>query len=495
MSRLLAGLTLLLALATPARAQEPASELLLVHGEAATPADLRRAQRLLTLQGAGRFEIDELTPWTEFVPTDGLGGAAPRVGCAPGSTLRAAASLEAELDTARSAIEFGRNEVAIDALTAVAAALPCAGEPLTDELLARLWFLTGAVGFLEGRADLSRAGFSRTILADTSVAFDDLFPATVHDALLSAKEEVLERPRARVVTWTGAEVRLDGRLVPVEDGVGRVQARVGPRLVQVTEGGRTRSVLVDLSAVPVVDGVATLVVVDAAGLDRALRVLSRDEDPWLAEARAAVLALLAERGEPYGTLVASRADRPRDERPLTALDVVTASTGPYRARTSRADAFGRRARISLAPFYRALDRPGESALHYGGLEAVGWVPVHWLVRAGFGVRWAVTPRRPPEGKALCCSTLEISPRVRLERGAGSVRPFGELGFLLFWPAARTEAAPPGPLDVAAGFDLGGGLLLTPGEARRVGLGIAGFGGAIAGLGPMASLRLSVELRF
>jgi|GEM_PF-2896215 len=480
--------------AAPVFAQDSPSELILLHDDDTDPAR-RRALRLMTVQGAGRFEPEQLTPAASLLG-DGWGGSAPRTPCARGESLRAAPSLAAEVDTALQAIEFGKNALAIEALARVSAALPCAGEPLDDAFLARLWFLTGAVHFLEGRPSEARAGFERAALVDFSVAFDDLFPATVHDSLLAAKDGVLSRPRARVVVWADGEVRIDGRVVPVTDGVGWVDARTGPRLVQHTVGARTISSLVDLSATPARDGVASLVLLDAGGLDRALRALESDTPgPALEHARAAILGVLAERGEPYALLVASRADRQRGERALTALDVVAAQSGPYRPRNSQADAFGRRARIAVGPMYRGLSRPKESALHYGGIEVVGWVPLHWAVRAGFGVRWAYTPRPAPEGKTACCSTFEVTPRVRLERGSGTFRPFGELGFLLFWPASTTEGAAPGALDVAAGFDVGGGLMVTPGEARRVGIALSGFGGAIAGIGPMISIRLSAEVRF
>ncbi len=491
------ALALVAGVGSPAHAQDAAAELLLLHGDDDSDSESarRRAIRLLTVEGAGRYEPDDLVPWTDLVG-DGWAGPAPRVPCPRGEPLRAAASLAAEVETAVQGVQFGRNDVALAALTGVADALPCAGEPLDDALLARLWFLTGAVHFLEGRAAESRAGFERAALVDFAVAFDELFPATLHDGLLAAKNGVLGRGAARIVVLADAEVRVDGRLVPTEAGVGWVDARVGPRLVQVTSQGRTTSAVVDLAASPSRDGVASLTIVDRAGLDAGLRALEASDPPAAAEhAAAAVLGILAERGDPYAMLIASRADRARGERALTALDVVAARTGPYTVRSSRADAFGRRARVSIAPMYRGLSRSRESALHYGGVEVVGWVPVHWLVRAGFGARWTATPRPAPEGKTACCSTFEVSPRVRLERGNGTFRPFGELGFLLFWPASTTEGTAPGALDVAAGFDVGGGLLVTPGQARRVGVGLSGFGGAIAGIGPMISVRVSAELRF
>lgn len=483
-------------LAPTAHAQEGSGEVLILHGDDDSDSDQerRRGLRLLATQGAGRYEASALTPWTDLVG-QGVAGPAPRTGCESGAPLRAKASLSAELDNAVLAVQYGRNEVATSTLSAITDSLPCAGEPLDDVFLARLWFLLGAVHHLEGRKPESRSAFERAALVDFAVAFDDLFPATVHDALLTAKNGVLERGVARVAVLGDAEVWVDGRLVPTENGAGWIQARLGPRLVQVMSGDRTHSFVVDLAAVPARDGVASLVVLSREGLDGALRILERDDAPTTPIARAALLGVMAERAEPYAVLVATRRDRSREERPLTALDVVTAQTGPHRPRTSQADVFGRRARISVAPMYRVLSRPKETALNYGGIEAVGWVPVHWLVRAGFGARWAFTPRPAPEGKTACCSTFEVSPRVRLERGNGLFRPFGELGFLLFWPAGTTEGMPPGALDVAAGFDIGGGLMVTPGEARRVGIALAGFGGAVAGLGPMAELRVSVELRF
>lgn len=489
-------LVLLLTIALPAAAQDAPAELFILHGDDASDTSSERARgvRLLAVQGAGRFERDALTPWTALLG-DGALGPAPRTGCPAGEALRAAASLTAEVEGSLKSIQFGRNDLAIAALGDVADALPCAGEPLDDALLARLWFLLGAVHFLDERQGDARAAFERAALVDQQVPFDQLFPPSVHDALLAAKDEVLQRSKARITVVSDAEVRVDGRLVPMQDGAGQIDALLGPRLVQVTSEGRTRSFEVDLSAVPARDGVASLALFDAPGLDRALRALATPDSPTLPIASAAVLGVLAERGDTYALLVSSRSDRTRHERPLTALDVVTATAGPFKARNSQADVFGRRARVAVAPMYRALSRPNASALHYGGVEAVGWIPIHWLIRAGFGARWTVTPRPAPEGKTACCSTFEVTPRVRFERGTGTVRPFGELGFLLFWPASQVEGGSPGLLDVAAGFDIGGGVVIVPGEDRRLGIGLSGFAGGIGGIGPMGQGRVSIELRF
>lgn len=491
-------LLLLVVALAPASAvgQDAPAELFILHGDDDSDSTSERARgvRLLAVQGAGRFERDALTPWTDLLG-DGALGPAPRSSCPAGEALRAAASLTAEVEGSLQSIQYGRNDLAIQALSGVADALPCAGEPLDDALLARLWFLLGAVHFLDERQGDARSAFERAALVDQQVPFDELFPPSVHDALLAAKDEVLQRSKARITVFSDAEVRIDGRLVPMTDGAGQLDALLGPRLVQVTADGRTRSFEVDLSAVPARDGVASLALFDQPGLDRALRALATPDAKALPIASAAVLGVLAERGDTYALVVSSRRDRTRDERPLTALDVVTATAGPFKARNSQADVFGRRARIAMGPMYRVLGRPNESALHYGGVEAIGWIPVHWLIRAGFGARWTVTPRPAPDGKSACCSTFEVTPRVRFERGTGTIRPFGELGFLLFWPAPRTEGAAPGLLDVTAGFDLGGGVMVVPGEDRRLGIALSGFAGGIGGIGPMGQARLSVELRF
>mgnify|MGYP007046915650 CR=1 FL=1 len=476
-------------------AQDAQGELLLVHDDGSDPARAaRKASRILLTNGAGRFEVDALTPWTTLLGDDGWLGPAPRQACPEGATSRAAASLAAELEAVSGLLTFGRNDEALSALVGIAAALPCAGEPLDDAFLATLHFLTGATQFQEGRSAESRAAFERAALVDFQVPFNDLFQPIVHDALLAAKEAVLLRPRARVVVLGALAVHVDGRLVPMKDGVGVVDVRVGPRLIQVTQDGRTRSRRVQLDAVPLRDGVAALALVDQAGLDAGLRVIEAGGS-GSDVAASAVLGALAERGVPWGVLIATREDRAREERPLTRLDVVSAKVGVYTAQTSQADQFGRRARIALGVTYRGQGRIREDALHYGGLEAALWVPIHWLLRAGLSAQWAITPRAPPEGKTVCCSTFELSPRLRAEVSRGTFRPMAEAGFLLFWPAGNLEGQPVTIRDVTAGFDVGGGLVVTPERTRRLGISATGLFGALAGIGPHVRIRVAAELRF
>ncbi len=476
-------------------AQEPAGELLLVHddGDDVDKAALK-ASRILLTNGAGRYELDTFEPWTTLLDDDGWLGPAPREACPEGATSRATASLAAELESVFGLVKFGRNEAALTALSGIAASLPCAGEPLDDAFLANLYFLAGATHFQEGRNAESRAAFERAALVDFQVAFNDLFQPVVHDALLEAKEGVLLRPRARVVVLGELSVRIDGREVPMKDGVGVVDVRIGPRLIQVTKDGRTRSRRVQLDAVPLREGVAALAIVDEPGLDTGLRAIEADSDS-APVAASALLGALAERGVPWGVLIATRGDRTRKERALTRLDVVSAKVGVYAVKTTQADVFGRRSRITLGGTYRGQGRIKESALHYGGIEAALWVPIHWLLRAGLSAQWAITPAPAPEGKTLWCSTFEVSPRIRAEVSRGTFRPMAEAGFILFWPAGNLEGEPVTIRNVTAGFDVGGGLIVTPERTRRIGISATGLFGALAGIGPHVRIRVAAEVRF
>ena len=464
-----------------------------MHDEGTDDAKARRkAARILLADGAGRYELDALTPWTTLLGDDGWLGPAPREACPEGATSRATASLAAELESVLGLVKFGRNDAALAALAGIAASLPCAGEPLDDAFLANLYFLAGATHFQEGHHAESRAAFERAALVDFQVPFNDLFQPVVHDALLAAKESVLLRPRARVVVLGDLEVRIDGRVVPLKDGVGVVDVRVGPRLIQVTQAGMTRSRRVQFDAVPLREGIAALAVVDRAGLDAGLRAIEGNSD---AVAASALLGALAERGVPWGVLIATRDDRTRQERALTRLDVVSAKVGVYTAKTTQADVFGRRTRIAVGATYRGQERIRESALHYVGVEATLWVPIHWLLRAGLSAQWAITPREAPEGKTVCCSTFELSPRLRAEVSRGTFRPMAEAGFLLFWPAGNLEGEPVTIRNVTAGFDVGGGLIVTPERTRRIGISATGLFGALAGIGPHVRIRLAAEIRF
>lgn len=465
-----------------------------MHGDDGDDKADRKASRILLTNGAARYEADAFTPWTDLLRDDGWMGPAPREGCPAGATSRATASLQAELASVGDLVTFGRNDAALRALSSIAAALPCAGEPVDDAFLAQLWFLTGAVHFQEGANAASKAAFDRAALIDFQVPFDDLFQPIVHDALLASKEAVLQRERARIVVLGNLDVRVDGRAVPIQNGVGFVDVRIGPRLVQVTRDGITRTRRVQLDAIPLRDGIAALAVADDAGLDAALRAIEGDADAD-AVAASAVLGALAERGVPWGVLVATRSDRERTDRALTRLDVVAAQAGVYTAKTSQADVFGRRARIAGGLIYRGQARTKESSLHYVGVDVAAWVPIHWLLRVGLSAQWAITPREAPEGKSVCCSTVELSPRLRAEMSRGLVRPFGEVGFLLFWPAGNLEGEPITIRHVAPGFDVGGGLVVTPEPSRRVGLSATGLFGALAGIGPHVRIRIAAEVRF
>ena len=468
-------------------------ELRLVHGDADDTSADRKAARALVANGAERPDLADLTDWTSLLADDGWMGPAPRVACPDATTSRAAASLTAELASVGALVTFGRNAEAIGALESISRALPCAGEPLDEALLAQLYFLLGAVHFQEGHTAASRAAFDRAALVDFQVAFDDLFQPVVHDALLASKEAVLLRPRAQVVVLGDLAVRIDGRAVPMTDGVGVVDVRVGPRLVQVTKDGRTRSRRVAFDAIPLRAGVAALAIADAPGLDAGLRAIEASAPT---PATAAVLAAMAERRVPWGVLVAVRSDRKRTDRTLTRLDLIGAEATVYSAYRGRADVFGRRVRMTGGAVYRGQSRFKESALHYAGLEAAVWVPIHWLLRAGLSAQWAITPRAPPEGKTVCCSTFELSPRLRAEVGRGVLRPFGEAGLLVFWPAGNLEGQAVTIRDITGGFDVGGGAVLTPpGPATRAGISLTGLFGALAGIGPHVRIRIAAEVRF
>lgn len=466
-----------------------------MHGDAGDDKAPAKALRSLLINGAGRFEAEEVVDWTTLLADDGWMGPAPRIACEPGATARAAASLKLELESIEELVTFGRNTAALDGLAAMYASLPCAGEPLDDALLANLHFLTGAVHFQEGNTAASKAAFDQAALVDFEVGFNDLFQPIVHDALLASKESVLARPLARVVVLGDLAVRIDGRLVPMTDGVGSVDVRVGPRLVQVTKDGRTRTRRVLFDAIPLRDGVAALALADHDGMDAGLRGIE-GATPSADQATAAVLASMAEKGIAWGVLIAVRSDRTRKERALTRLDLVRAEAGVYTTHTDRTDVFGRRARVAVGGIYRGQGRIRESALHYGGVDVAVWVPIHWLLRAGLSAQWAITPREPPEGKTVCCSTFEVSPRLRAEMSRGTFRPFGEAGFLLFWPAGNLEGQAVTIRNVTAGFDVGGGLVITPPDpARRFGVSATGLFGALAGIGPHVRIRVAAEVRF
>lgn len=487
--------------ATPAGA-------LLAHGPATmSPAKLsKRGSTALFLAGAGQFSTEQVQPWTTLVDGDGSWfGPAPTQGCADPSAALTPATLEARLDETAGDLLFGRLEQARVSLDAAIPALPCFDAFVDRDVLYRLRFLKGALDYLDGRTAEARLELSRAALVDTEASFDESFPPALHDLLVRAKDEVIRRPEVSVVIlYEGAEVRLNGRPVPLDAGRGSVALRSGTHLLQVQVGGRTESRVLSLEGVAIQPGTTVLAVADPAGLDPALGALLAEggaSSPLGQLAGGLLHAWLASHGLPWLLLVDAGPGQGAEPMILQ-VDALSAGVSVYDGRPSRGDRFTRRARISLYAGYRG-QQPAEGsedpARSYFEWSLGLWMPVSWVVRTGVTIDLSHTrgSYTGADGETVSCCTLpELGFRLRGEWPTGWGRPYLELAFIVAWPFLDlTIERPSGENHAVWGTEGWVGVIFTPGRHRRVGINVGAGGGAATEIRGWLKFRVGAELRF
>lgn len=482
---------------------------LVAFGPESWPADKlgRRGASALFLAGAGQFAADEILPWTDLAGEEPVWvGPAPMASCPAGAAPLAASDLPARLDEVASDLLFGRLQPARESLAQIASALPCLDGFAAQADLFRLWFLRGALEYMEGRPSEARLELSRAAIVDSEAAFDETFPPALHDLLVRAKEEVLRRPRASAaVLLPGGEIRLDGRPATLADGRAEIRLAQGPHLVQARVGGTTMTRVVTLEGLSVQEGVTILGLADRAGLSSALADLLGEGGPGSqggALAASFVHAWLAQRGLPWALLVDAGA-RPGLEPRVVQVQALAAGASPYLARPARGDRFTSRARLALSVGYRGQQpergsgrRPGSYLAWSLGL----WLPVSWVARTGFTVgmsHTSVQVEDPSAGEdASCCLLPEVGFRVRGEWPTGWGRPYLEGAFVVLWPfvdLTRTQSQ--AERRAVWGPEGWLGLLLTPGRHRRVGIDFAAGAGTATEIGGWIRFRAGAELRF
>jgi len=339
---------------------------------------------------------------------------------------------------------------------------------------------------------------------DSQAAFDESFPPALHDLLVRAKDEVLRRSEVRVaVLYEGAEVRLNGAPVPLEEGRGWVPIRAGTHLLQLTAAGRTESRVLDLEGVALQPGATVLAVADAAGLEPALAALLEQDGIESAGGQIAggvLRAWLADRGLPWLLLVDAGPGQGAEPMILQ-VDALTAGVSIYEGRPARGDHFTRRARLALYGGYRIQGAPqgsddGPRSYFHWSLGL--WMPVSWLVRTGFTVDLSHTRGGYTDAdgdQVTCCTLPELAFRTRGEWPVGWFRPYGEIAFLVAWPYMDLGAEQPQLGHPVWGLEAGVGGVFTPGRHRRVGINIGGAGGVATEIGGWIRIRAGAELRF
>lgn len=468
---------------------------LIVHPLAELPEDAQRRSAMSTLvaAGAGRWEPHHLTLSSELLGTGWL-SSAPTAACADPSV--APANFAKGVADATADLQFGRNDRAMERLSALVGALPCLSAPVTSTELYQLWFLTGAAHHLQGRVDDARQALLRAAVVDRDEPFDESFSPALRDLLVRAKEDVLARPTAQLVVLSEGDVRVNGHPVTTSDGRGDFPLRAGDNLVQVTRGTDTDTHLLRLSGLPLRDDVAVAAIVEPAPLARALSALQEDNLDAVA-ARRLVQLWLAEQKLPWALITLVGPGGGPAERRVLQISGLDGGVTTYQGRGTRGDAWTRRFRIGAYGGLRAQARaPGEPALTYGDVTLSGWASLAWLLRVGGTVSLAFAAAE--DDSATVVVLPQVGFRLRLESPTGLVRPFGELGFLVEWPFAPQTLGGQefgGFLSPVWGLEGWGGVMLVPGRERRIGIQAGIGGGASTQIGGFLRFRLGAEVRF
>ncbi len=487
---------LLPALAHAEEARGPQGALI-VHPltDMAEPAQRRAAVSTLVSASAGRWEPHHLTPSAELLD-DGWIGAAPLTTCTDPSLARA--DFAGDVAGATSDLQFGRNERAAEALGALSRALPCLNKPVSATELYQLWFLVGALHHLQGRVDEARQALLHAAVVDRDQPFDESFSPALRDLLVRAKEEVLTRPTSPLIILSAAEIRVDGRLIPTDQGRAQVPLRAGEHIVQLTAGGATETRLVRLTGLPLREDTPVLALADGPTLARALSALQDEASPDREAVRQLMQAWLVESKLPWALVTLVGPGGGSAEQRVLQINGLDGAITRYQGRGTRGDAWTRRFRVGAYLGWRAQAAvaPGATPRSYADITVSGWASLAWLMRVGGSVSVALS------GSDVAGTTVVVLPqvafRVRLEAPTGLVRPFGELGFLVEWPFAPQTIGGHqfgGLVSPVWGLEGWGGVIFVPGRERRVGIQIGLGGGTSSQIGGFLRARVGAEIRF
>jgi len=496
------------AFAQPREQAQPVDGALVAWGELDQDDDKlrRRATARLAVAGAGQFTPDQVTPWTALAADD-ASWLSPLTLEACDGGARSAEGLAAELEQASLDLQFGRLDRARELLEGAEGGLACLDGLISAEGLHSLWFLRGALEYLEGREGEARLFLRRAAQVDRNARFDDSFPPALHDLAVRAKDEALAARKGRASFLVQeAVVRFDGRPV-TPTGAGSVEVGPGLHVVQVERAGELTTRLLRTEGVGGGGGEELLVVADRATAHGALQALFEPTErrPPVAEFGGRLLdAWLASAGKPWALMVdaSPRRGEPRVVETRSLSDEVI----EYEGRPRRGDDFTRRVRLAGTFGWRGQQGGAgvnDAARNYLVWSVGVWVPVHWWVRLGIDLRFSHTNNPQPVDAAdpdgetnNCCTLPELSFRGRLEWPTGRLRPYAEGAVLIAWPYSFDPEHPTstGLARAAWGTEAGAGLLITPGADRRIGVNFGGQVGLASEIRAWVRVFVGLEVR-
>jgi hypothetical protein len=462
------------------------------------PRALRaKAALALLAEGAGQVDKGSIRTLADLVPQQRAWlGTAPLRTCDAQAGKLALSDFSSGSEAIFDHILFGELAEARAKSASLLQRLPCLAERVGQASLYRFWFLRGALEFTEGRLAKAEFELSRAVLVDPSAAFDPSFSTELQLLIGKVRREVLKRSSAQVAIGLGSSgVRVDGSPLALEGGSAILSLPLGTHLIQVEADGRVQGVLIELSGLSVRADVPVLAIVDKPALAVGLRALIQGETiaGQAAVGRAAVLCWLAQEQASWALLVQHRKGKMAA---VLQADLLSATVRSFRKGPTRGDIYTLRARLGFRGGYRLLRVGGPDVVvdeyrHYGTVSVMIWSRLSWLLRIGGELGFGHTPN--PEaavGDEKCCFLPQGAVRLRLEQPTGTFRPFGEIGLLLLAPYGHDDA-----YIAVPGFEILGGVVVTPEPTRRIGIEIgAGFGIAPQ-LGNWVSLRAGPEVRF
>ena len=114
---------------------------------------------------------------------------------------------------------------ALEALKLAAQRLPCQGDFLSTEAIARLPFYTGIAAYLNGDIETAANQFRQSAAIDPAQPWDSSYPTEPQSTFLSAVQEIVAAPKARVYgDMRGTqyvEVWLDGQRLDLDKAIER----------------------------------------------------------------------------------------------------------------------------------------------------------------------------------------------------------------------------------------------------------------------------------
>lgn len=194
-----------------------------------------RAVVAFNLQGTGRLispSVRHVGTALVSVPEIDIAGAVEAATCGGGPVM--AASIEAELETALQHVLYVHVDEAARTLERLEAMLPCVGEPISGQTVARISFLQGVALAYVKREDEAREAFRQALVVYPQLDWEARFPPgpelVFQDAIQAALRSETVRISVAPQVRQSAEVWIDG--VTVDAGGGDSSIAAGRHVLQ-----------------------------------------------------------------------------------------------------------------------------------------------------------------------------------------------------------------------------------------------------------------------